>query len=552
MSISSFKTSALFCFSRTLSRVSRRGWLALALLALFGGLKTGCTKSAPAHAGPAPAPTAQIAPVERNQVRRDGQGTVAGSSPTRPATDFDVDSPDRTLPDPESTGSSPAPGIIGGLRNVIQSFDLGFEEDLQGGLLQQLDDASVQLQKIRRDNRNAIRDVNRQVRLGRNGSSPNIILIQLERLSPDDLTEEELDDRPHVAALISNGRRFTRHYAASSTLSLARWGLLTGKNPVVIPPASGPVRLPTTQQTLPNLLWNGGYATTFIGQWDHPELPLSLGYDEWVGFLRREEATAYPAKVRINLSEMELLANQSGSDAEKRVHAIDLFTSEVVQFLIRNQNSNRPFFLHISLPHVDDNEGSSILQSRLTPRVDAMFGKIASVLERFQLTSNTCVILTAESGPALRLNSDPPQTLSNGTRIFAHGLGEGNLHIPLIVSWPGRVSPGTTEQLTATWDLLPTLLELTSTRGTAAGISGVSFASLLLHEAKKSGPQELHPLLYWATPDRSVQTVRKENWKGLLVRGETAVRLYDLSSDPGETNDIASSSPDVVKQLMAQ
>lgn len=531
-------------------RFTPRARFAILLLLLWGVTGAGCSRNAPAHPGQVEGEQASPGSVE--ELGQHGQQTAAGGRAPRPATDFDVESPALPAPVEGANGNGYNPGMIGGLRNFIQSFDFGADEETQGGLLQQLDDASVSFQEIRKNNRDAIRMANRQVRTGRSGSSPNIILIQLERLSPDDLTKNQLEGHPHLSAFVAQGRRFTRHYAASPVLSLARWSLLTGKSPVSIPPSSGPVKLPATPQTLPNLLWDGGYSTGFIGQWDSPEHPLNSGYEEWIGFLRRDDAAAYPLKVRIDQSEMELIANKPESDAEKRVHALDLFASEAGNFLARNRNSNRPFFLHVSFPYLDSNENTPSLHDQLTPRIDAAIGKIVSALEHTQMTRTTCVIVTAESGPALRPGSELPQSLPNGTRIFPHGMGEGNLHIPLVVSWPGQVLPGETDHLSATWDLLPTLLELTSTRKRPAQLSGISFASLLKQKDQSPKSHKEHPLLYWATPDRAVQTVRKGNWKGLLVRGETAVRLYDLSTDPGETNDVASSSPEIVRQLMAK
>ncbi|HWL07830.1 MAG TPA: sulfatase-like hydrolase/transferase [Planctomicrobium sp.] len=436
------------------------------------------------------------------------------------------------------------PGIIGSLRDLIQSNNVFEEAGVGEGLLQQLDDAATQLGEIQRQNREAIRQVNRQQRLGRNAQSPNIVLIQLDRPLYSGATEEV--STPHIDQLVEEGLTFTQHYAASSDLRLARWSFLTGRNPALVQPTNGgatngQVSLPENRGLLSGLLWNGGYITAFIGQWDDTDLPVQRGFDEWVGFRNRSEAAPFPASISIDATTMKLVQNASKKEG---VHAIDLFASEAVNFLQRNQQTRRPFFLHVSLPTFSK-EGKPV------PQIDRAVGTLVNALQQLRLNTTTCVILTSETGPEYRQNSGhqgKPEALPNGTQLFSHGLGEGNLRIPLVFYWPGQIRSGTTNHLSAAWDLVPTLIELTSTQRRPARTDGISFVSTL-----RSRPQQQVPaLLYWATSDRKVQAVRKGNWKGIYVQGESAVRLFDLTSDTAETTNVAKEHPDVIEQLIVK
>jgi arylsulfatase A-like enzyme len=70
---------------------------------------------------------------------------------------------------------------------------------------------------------------------------------------------------------------------------------------------------------------------------------------------------------------------------------------------------------------------------------------------------------------------------------------EGGIRIPLIVSWEGKIHPGSSSDLvSAFWDVLPTLADLTGTN-VPSGTDGISFLPELL--GKES--QQQHEFLYW-------------------------------------------------------
>jgi len=488
--------------------------------------------------------------VRSDETRSDVSGTASEPAPSDTSMAETAAHGDDLFP-PKSNGGEGAPsdgggtsGITGGLRGLIQSMNVFEEAGVDEGLVQQLDDASAQLGEIRKQNRVALREMNRQVRVGVNSSAPNLLLIQVDRL-PAAAFHGKADELSQISQLVESGRIFSRYYAASSDLATARWSLYTGRNPGVETATESRQKLPANGQSLPDLMWNGGYSTAFVGQWDDPDLPTGRGYEEWVGFRRRSAALPYPPAVSINQSEMRLIANTEGD--KQGVHAIDLFSAEAIQFLKRAQQARRPFFLHVSFPQFVEGRGNEAEDRSVSERIDSAVGKLVSALRDLKMANATCIILTAESGPVGQAGVSQPETLPDGTRLFSHGLGEGNLHVPLVVNWPGMISPGTTDHLCAAWDLLPTILELTSTNRRPARSSGISFAPLL-----RSGKQKEHPLLYWSSPDRSAQAVRKEDWKGVVLKGDSAVRLYDLKTDPGESVDLAKQHPDVIQQLLAK
>jgi arylsulfatase A-like enzyme len=120
----------------------------------------------------------------------------------------------------------------------------------------------------------------------------------------------------------------------------------------------------------------------------------------------------------------------------------------------------------------------------------------------------------------------------------------------MIVRWPGKVQPGTSsDHISAFWDVMPTIAGITGAKF-PADIDGISFLPTLM--AQKD--QKQHEYMYWEFHEQGGrQALRKENWK--LVRyqvfdvSKTTTELYDLATDLGETNNVASKYPGIVEEL---
>jgi len=96
---------------------------------------------------------------------------------------------------------------------------------------------------------------------------------------------------------------------------------------------------------------------------------------------------------------------------------------------------------------------------------------------------------------------------------------------------------------------MPTLAEISGV-ALSDTLDGISFLPTLTGE----GQQLDHDYLYWEFHEKGGRiAVRKGNWKAVTynVQKDPArgIELYDLSVDPGETDDVASEFPDVVEEL---
>ncbi|RMF95993.1 MAG: hypothetical protein D6734_04645, partial [Candidatus Schekmanbacteria bacterium] len=142
--------------------------------------------------------------------------------------------------------------------------------------------------------------------------------------------------------------------------------------------------------------------------------------------------------------------------------------------------------------------------------------------------------------------------------VFDHGetLNFGEVYIPLIIKWEGRIPAGKIfDDLVESVDIAPTILDLLEERG-KFNYEGKSFAPLLfgkdyipkdaLFEQKRD--YQGHPIAFVNAPEYAVTT---KKWR-LIVNDVRGIELYDVINDRLEQTNLAEKYPDVVKNLLAK
>jgi len=427
--------------------------------------------------------------------------------------------------------------------------------------------------------------------------APNIVLVLA-----DDLGWGELGCQgqtriltPRIDRMASEGLRFTAAYSGSPLCAPSRCTLLTGlhaghariRDNLEIRP-EGQLPLADEATTLAELLRARGYATAAIGKWGlggpgSPGEPGSQGFDRFFGYLcQRRAHDHYPPELWDDGARRALPGNADGADGGAYSH--DLFTDEALAFV--RSHRDEPFFLYLAyaVPHLalqvpedslaeyrgrwDDPpyEGGKGYTPHPAPRaayaamvgrLDRDVGRLLDLLDELELAEDTLVVFTSDNGPTYdRIGgSDSDFFASSGPFRGRKGsVYEGGIRVPLIARWPGRVSPGgTNDEPCALWDLFPTLCDL---GGVPAGdrppTDGVSLARAL---AGGAVPSRTEPLYWELRSYGGQQALRDGRWKlvrrGLAGDAPTS-ELYDLRLDPSETRDLAGEHPDVASRLAAK
>ncbi len=428
---------------------------------------------------------------------------------------------------------------------------------------------------------------------------PNFVVMVADDLGWGDLGSYGHPEirTPNLDRLADEGLRFTDAYAAAPVCSPARTGLMTGRIPSRvgiydwIPPGSD-VHLPLEETTVAELLRDAGYQTVYLGKWhlngglgtEQPQ-PDDHGFDHWL-------ATAGFA-MPTHLDPFNFVRN--GVElGPLEGYACQLLTDEAVGWLAGSRNQDRPFLMVIGYhePHeaiasppeltasypATQNRDEAEYFANVT-NLDLAVGRVTAALEELGLADDTVVLFTSDNGPEM-VNRHPQAQRSYGSAGGLRGhklqLWEGGIRVPLIVRWPGNISPGSVSTTPVSGiDLLPTLAELARVPiPTRLVIDGASFVPALSGGAMpRSTPLFWHDYKAWGGPRVVLREGRFKLsgwWDGPeilrtdsatmrpgdleLIRTAKLVRfaLFDLETDPGERHDAADTNPEVFERMKAE
>lgn len=428
------------------------------------------------------------------------------------------------------------------------------------------------------------------------GGPPNVVLILVDDLGYGDVGVYGQNARftnglPAVRTatldrMAAEGLRFTQFCAAPSCAP-ARAALMTGlhNGHSAIRANAASVNLRREDPILPELLRAGGYVNGMFGKWglgeadetaQSPTLagqlavgdaqPLRKGFDEFYGYLSHVAAHYSFATdlftqrgyrlwdtVGTNLVAQEVITN----------YTQDVFTDRALAFLERHRTNRFFLYLPFTPPHANSSMGridapeiepeyfdkpwpetEKKFASTIT-RMDRHIGLILNKLAELGLERDTVVLFTSDNGPHAAGGHDPNFFDSNGPlRDRKFTVYEGGIRVPFIAWSPGRIAPGAvSSHLSAVWDLLPTICDLTGVPS-LPGMDGISFAPTLLGNP---AAQLSHSHLFW-TDDTTGRAVRSNDWKAVRF-GTNALELYNLAVDLGEATNVAAANPTVAAQM---
>ena len=426
---------------------------------------------------------------------------------------------------------------------------------------------------------------------------PNIILIMLDDLGYADISPygQRKILTPNLSKMAERGMKFTQFYAGVSVCAPSRSSLMEGlhtghsyiRGNKQNGEGNGQWPIPEGTVTIPSLLKKAGYATGMIGKWGLGDPgtsgdPLKHGWDFYYGYTDQVLAHNYYPEYLLKNGEKIYLDNEvkylddcfdpnCSYSTVRNDYSHDFMMEEALAFLDRNQDN--PFFLYLpfTIPH--DN-GEQLPNERFeVPRqgiyeskpwtkeqkdyaamisyMDVGLGDLMRRVKTLGLQNSTLFLFTSDNGPmknqAATAFFDSNGPLRGGKR----DLYEGGLRVPMIAYWPSVVGQGkVTDHIAAAWDIMPTLCEM-------AGIDapeetdGQSFLPTLMGK-----PQANPEFLYWEYHTKEGdQAVRMGDWKGIRfgagINPSASVALYNLADDIGETRDLASAHPGIVKRMTA-
>ena len=406
-------------------------------------------------------------------------------------------------------------------------------------------------------------------------SKPNIVLVMTD---DQGWAQVGFHGNPYIRTptldrLAADSAEFTQFYVEPKCAP-TRAALLTGRHGYrsgVVDTYLGRTLMRTEAVTLAELLADAGYATGIFGKWhlgdNYPLRPGDQGFQETL--VHRGGGLGQPAGPPGNTYWDPILEHNAESRRFEG-YCTGIFTDALIAFV--RENRDRPFFgyLATNVPHgpfdVDEEWIEPYREMGLPERTARVYGmieefdqnldRLLSELDELELADRTIVIFLTDNGPT-------QQTFTAGLRERKGSAYEGGTRVPFLFRWQGRVEPGRKiDRIAAHIDIVPTLLD-------AAGIAvspspsfdGVSLWPLL------SGAM---PVEQW--PDRTIHlqnhrgdtpqlnrnaSARSQRWKLVQPLGKATdpmppdakFELYDMSQDPGETNDLAEQHPEIAERM---
>ena len=431
-------------------------------------------------------------------------------------------------------------------------------------------------------------------------TKPNIIYILADDLGYGDLScyGQQKFSTPNIDKLASQGMLFTQHYSGSTVCAPSRSALLTGMhtghtvvrgNKEIQPEGQFPI--PDNTYTLAEVMKKAGYTTGAFGKWGlgfpgSEGDPVNQGFDTFFGYnCQRLGHKYFPDHLWSNKDSIVLKGNENFAN---KIYAPTVIHEKTIEFI--EQNKDKPFFAYVAsiIPHAElaapealmakyrgkflpekiysDNSTPAELRNgayqsqneshaafaAMIDLLDQQVGEIMDKVEELGIADNTIIIFTSDNGPHKEGGADPKYFDSNG--IFKgtkRDLYEGGIRVPMIVKWPGKVKENSkSNHVSAFWDVFPTFADITGIEK-PENIDGISFLPEILGETKD---QKEHEYLYWEFHEKGGrQAVRMGDWKAVkyqvLKNPNAPIKLYDLSKDPGETNNVADQNPEIVLKM---
>ena len=238
----------------------------------------------------------------------------------------------------------------------------------------------------------------------------------------------------------------------------------------------------------------------------------------------------------------------------------------ISDFLDLAAKEEKPFFLWYApmLPHDPHDppqrlldhytdKTDSIHQARYwgnVERFDETCGQLMDELDRRGLRENTVVVYVCDNGWIQEQKSPGYAEKSKQSQY------DGGLRTPIMISWPGVISPERNDtDLACSIDLVPTLLRIAGIQP-AAELPGIDLLDEKAVAERKAmyGECFTHDIVDLHDPAKNLRFrwLIADGWKLIVPQpGEkTGIELYHILDDPHEERNLAESQPERVAEML--
>ena len=406
---------------------------------------------------------------------------------------------------------------------------------------------------------------------------PNIVVFLTDDQSQLDATPYGANGirTPNMQRLADNGLTFDRAFVASPSCAPSRAAMLTGLMPARNGAEPNHSKPRAEIKKWPAYFHDLGYEVVAFGKVSHYKHTVDYGFDYFA-----HDTFHDPEGIP---SAIEWLENRKHEDAKP----LCIFVGSNWPHVPWPEKADDYDPKQLSLPASSvDTPATRAWRARYAEAVSKADDELGRVRETVQNTlgTNTVFVFSADHGAQWPFGK--------------WNLYDAGIRVPLIVSWPGKVKPGTRTDAMVSWiDFLPTLVEAAGGKA-PKDIDGRSFLPVLLGKKKEHRSEiftthsgdggfnvypmrslrterwkyisNLHPEFAFTTHiDLPVnlgqraffvtweEAAKKDPQAAAIVKRyhqRPAEELYDLENDPNEQHNLASDSAQAsrVKKMRAE
>ncbi|WP_234952450.1 sulfatase family protein [Rhodopirellula baltica] len=392
-------------------------------------------------------------------------------------------------------------------------------------------------------------------------SRPNIIVFYTDDHGHADLScQGVLTDikTPNVDALAKSGVLARNGYSTAPQCVPSRAGLLIGKFQSKFGVEANGASLEgfKSELTIAERLQKAGYVTAQFGKW-HLGPGNRITDHGFKHVFNQNSGASFSANIDSDGHDREM------SSLRPDMYHIDGCSKAAASIIDRYKDD--PFFLYVAYraPHVpldaprkylDRFPGQMPERRRqalaMLSAVDDGVGLITDTLAKNNLTEKTLIFYIGDNGAPLKIHKlDAPGggpgwdgSLNDPLNGEKGMLSEGGMHVPFVISWPGKIPAGQVyDHPISALDVAATTAAIANIPAQPDDFDGVNLVPFLTGERSDSP----HEFLAWRWIAQAA--IREGDWK--LLRGGDREYLYNLENDLEEQTNLAAKHPEVARRL---
>ncbi|MDQ8180317.1 sulfatase-like hydrolase/transferase [Pelagicoccus sp. SDUM812005] len=421
---------------------------------------------------------------------------------------------------------------------------------------------------------------------------PNVLLILVDDYGYADISAEGNTQiaTPNIDRIAHEGMRFSRFYQSAGACAPTRASLLTGRyyyETGVWGVHWGRDFLNRDEHTLGDLMHSAGYRTGVFGKWHSGKTDAYFGWSR--GFDTSVHTELY------QYHENRILADRRLVTVDRPI--TDVVGDRAAAFIA--SNADQPFFCYVPFQAVHESFncpeplfekykdlGYSNHVAALYGMIEVLdnnVGQLLDTIDSLGLTENTLVLFLVDDGSSpgflnsyqtRRMNkaeqSERRQGWARELRGTKANIWEGGQISPFYARWPGVIEPGSSsDALSSIIDIYPTLADIAAIPypESQLPLRGTSLKPSLLGKQNPKPDRILFDgtNLYLLERERSFKdgqprirqlSAHYKNWKYIredqyIHGGKDAFthKLYNLDTDPTESNNCFDAHPDIAGLL---